>query len=85
MERSYAADESRPRAAVVNEHTHLPAVWWTALAILPFGPGRNPRCKTISTSLPPSQGVARSSQVLPGSNTLESITVALTNPACDQS
>ncbi len=65
--------------------TQVPTVWWTTLANLPFRPRRKPRLRMSSTALPPSRGAARSSQVLPASKTLESITVAFTDPGWDQS
>src|SRR6266511_1057353 len=57
----------------------------TAAPILPFGPRRKVRFRVISTALPPLRGVARISHVVPGSRMLDSVTVALTDPGCDQS
>jgi hypothetical protein len=53
---------------------------------MPLGLFRNLRCQIISTRLPSAVSVARSSQLLPGTAyTFESVTVALTEPSCDQS
>ena len=43
------------------------------------------RSLTTSTLLPPSREVARSCQLLPGSNTLESVVVARTKPGSGHS
>lgn len=55
-------------------------------AAQPFGLRRYRRRTIISTSLPPEFfGVARSSNLLPGVNTLESETVAVTRSGSDHS